>query len=282
MKPNLIIIGSQKCGTTSLHAYLNHHPEIAMSDTKELNFFSYPTTWERGVKWYESQFQGIGNIRGEASPSYTMYPVFLDVPNRMHSVIPDAKLIYIVRDPIDRIISHYLHQWYRNRVDGAFQDLFSDLTNKKVQHFINTSRYHMQLSKYLDYFDMSRISVISLEDLYASPEQTLGNIFRFLEIDDKVFPNECTKALHVTQLKVRPTRASRFVFSKNPFTRPLHKILSRALSEPTKLRLRAIIGKKQKKPEINGSTRNQLIALLRDDVAQFRELTGKSFRTWNI
>jgi hypothetical protein len=282
VKPNLIIIGSQKCGTTSLHTYLNMHSEVAMSDIKELNFFSYPTTWQRGVNWYESQFDGVEKIRGEASPSYTMYPNFVDVPKRMQSVIPDAKLIYIVRDPIDRIVSHYLHQWYRNKVDGSFGDMFSDLTNKKIQHLINTSRYHLQLNQYLEYYDLSQILVLSLEDLKASPGETLGKVFRFLEIDDKVVPIECSKPLNVTQSKFRPTQVSRVLFSKHPFTRSLRKFLGKILSETTKSQLRTFVGKKQKKPDIDPAARERLVVLLRDDIARFRVLTGESFKAWSI
>ena len=115
MKPNLIIIGAQKCGSSSLHRYLDHHSDISMSKTKELVFFVESLNWKNGIKWYESQFEGTGKIQSESSPSYTMYPTFAGTPKLMHSLIPDAKLICIVRDPINRIVSHYLHQSYRKK-----------------------------------------------------------------------------------------------------------------------------------------------------------------------
>jgi hypothetical protein len=83
--PNLIVIGAQKCGTTSLHYYLSLHPEIAMSRTKELHFFS--RRWRRGLRWYERQFRDPAPIRGESSPSYAFYPVWRDVPERMAEVV---------------------------------------------------------------------------------------------------------------------------------------------------------------------------------------------------
>ncbi len=74
MLPNLIVIGAQKCGTTSLHDYLGRHPEIRMSAEKELNFFQLERNWHRGVHWYEKQFPGGTAIRGETSPGYTYFP----------------------------------------------------------------------------------------------------------------------------------------------------------------------------------------------------------------
>src|SRR4051812_14286994 len=114
MLPNLIIIGAQKCGTTSLHKYLHCHPEVEMSKPKELDFFaekSTKSTWFKGSEWYKSCFpQSDAKIYGESSPSYTGYPIFKNVPARMHGLIPDAKLIYLVRDPIQRVVSAYIQQ----------------------------------------------------------------------------------------------------------------------------------------------------------------------------
>jgi len=108
MLPNFIIIGAQKCGTTSLHHYLDQHDEIVMSKVKELNFFNEELNWSKGLKWYEAHFQGEGKMRGEASPHYTNYPMSPGVAKRMKEIVPDAKIIYLVRDPVERLISAYL------------------------------------------------------------------------------------------------------------------------------------------------------------------------------
>src|SRR5918992_682833 len=112
MLPNLIVIGAQKCGTSALHHYLHLHPDICMSAQKELNFFVESKNWSKGLAWYESNFRGKdgkAKIYGEASPDYTGYPAAPGVPARMHSIVPDAKLILMVRHPVDRIISQYIH-----------------------------------------------------------------------------------------------------------------------------------------------------------------------------
>jgi hypothetical protein len=282
MKPNLIIIGSQKCGTSSLHYYLDLHPEVSMSGLKELDFFIDRENWQKGVQWYESQFTGNAKIHGESSPSYTMYPNFSGVPQRMHSQIPDAKLIYIVRDPIERIVSHYLHQWYGKRQDNSFFEVLADPTNDKTRHYINTSSYHLQISQYIEFYDFSQICVVSLEDLKTSPEKTLGKVFRFLRIDDTFFPPESATVVNATQSKMRMNRLGEFLLSKTPFIHSLHRITGGILPDSVKRRVRSLMDEKQDRPELNPQLRQTLQAALHDDIAKFRELTGQSFQQWSM
>ena len=107
--PNLIIIGGLKCGTTSIHHYLGLHPEIQMSKPKELNFFVAELNWDLGLDWYASRFDDRFPVRGESSPHYTNLPRFTGVAERIREHCPDARLIYMVRDPIKRILSHWVH-----------------------------------------------------------------------------------------------------------------------------------------------------------------------------
>ena len=95
MLPNLIVIGAAKCGTTSLHEYLNEHPEISMSSEKELYFFVEEKNLGKGLAWYESQFDPSAPVRGESSPGYSALPLYRGVPERMAETIPDAKLVVI-------------------------------------------------------------------------------------------------------------------------------------------------------------------------------------------
>lgn len=103
MRPNLVVIGAAKCGTTSLHEYLNAHPQIAMSREKELDFFVAEKNWSRGLDWYEAQFEDAP-IRGESSVSYAAFPEYQGVPERIVRALPDARVIYLVRDPVERVV----------------------------------------------------------------------------------------------------------------------------------------------------------------------------------
>ena len=109
MLPTFITIGAMKCGTHSLHQYLDLHPEIAMSQRKELNFFLTEAKFAQGLEWYSAQIAGNGTARGESSPNYSKCHMFPGVAERMHATLPDIKLIYLVRDPVERAVSHYVH-----------------------------------------------------------------------------------------------------------------------------------------------------------------------------
>ena len=195
--PNLIIIGAMKCATTSLHYYLNLHPEISMSKEKELNFFipQYDWyqrgNWHRGVEWYRSHFASTTKIQGESSPNYTYRPFFGGVAERMHAVVPGAKLIYILRDPIERIISQYIHQYAGEKEDRSISEA---LANFKRNFYISRSLYAMQLEEFLNFFPQSQILVITQEDLQRQRQQTLQTVFRFLNVDPAFYTPKFSRA----------------------------------------------------------------------------------------
>jgi len=108
-RPNLFVIGAMKSGTSSLHATLAAHPQIFMCRKKEPDYFIEQCNWSRGERWYLSLFARAGDkpIIGESSTGYTQAPRFHGVPQRIRGFRPDARFVYIMRDPIERTISHY-------------------------------------------------------------------------------------------------------------------------------------------------------------------------------
>ena len=177
--PNLVVIGAQKCGTSGLHYQLGLHPEIWMSRPKELNFFIEERSWSRGEDWYRAYFDARARVRGESSPNYTAYPQHLGVPERMRSVIPDAKLIYVVRDPLERIAAHWVHNYAKRREKG---DLRATLTHANTSYVVR-SQYHMQLQQFLAHYPLEQTLVIEQEELRTAPEATLRRVFEFVGVD---------------------------------------------------------------------------------------------------
>jgi hypothetical protein len=178
--PNLVVIGGLKCGTTSLHHYLNLHPEIGMSRPKELNFFVSELNWPLGRDWYASHFDPAERVRGESSPHYTNRPRFDGVAERLAETAPDARLIYMVRDPIDRMLSHYLHN-----VGGGYDDrpLAEALADPDTA-YVDRGRYFFQLEPYLERFERDRIELVSREELKADRAGTMRRVFAFLGVDE--------------------------------------------------------------------------------------------------
>jgi hypothetical protein len=180
-RPNFFILGAAKCGTTSLHHYLDQHPHISMSRVKEPCVFSNPRWWPRSDN-YRGLFDCRAPRRGESSTSYTRYPAEGDAAPRIHEAVPDAKLIYLVRDPVERLIADYVHHaangLERRPINEALRD-FRDPEN----FYVCTSRYAMQVRRYLDYFDASALLVIEQSELRDQRDEILQKVFAFLGVD---------------------------------------------------------------------------------------------------
>jgi Sulfotransferase family len=181
MLPNFLLIGAMKAGTTSLYRYLREHPQVFMPPEKELHFFAAPERWSRGRDWYEARFAAAADgavAVGEASPTYAMYPEFAAVPERVAALLPDARLLYTVRHPIERMRSHYLHQVRRGREHAPIERaLVAD------PRYLDTSRYALQLERYLDRFPAERLLVITAEELRDDRLATVGRVLEFLGAD---------------------------------------------------------------------------------------------------
>src|SRR6202789_1776123 len=157
--PSLVTTGGRKSGTTSIHHYFGLHPEIQMSKPKELNFFVTELNWDLGLDWYASRFDDRFKVRGESSPHYTNLPRYEGVAERIRTHCPDAKLIYMVRDPIKRILSHWVHATGAGYETRDMVEVLSDPNNQ----YVNRSRFWMQLQPYLERFDHADIEVITQE-----------------------------------------------------------------------------------------------------------------------
>src|SRR5580704_16187248 len=149
-RPNLFIIGAMKSGTTTLHEYLDSHPQIAMSRVKEPGFFVEELTHRQGEDWYLSLFDqdSCFRYRGESSTHYTKLPVYQGVAERLFRFSPDARLIYIMRNPFERTMSHYWHN-VRDTLYG--RERRSPLKAIREQpDYVAFGDYAMQLEPYID------------------------------------------------------------------------------------------------------------------------------------
>jgi hypothetical protein len=182
--PDFIIIGATKAGTTSLDFYLSLHPEIHMARPKEPRFFIDAAEpmgrWGNGVDWYRGLFRSEKRICGEASPAYTHAPALPGVPERMARVVPEARLVYLVREPLERLKSHFLMQC---RQKGESLGLADFLASNPEARCLLASHYGSQLQGYLDWFPSAQILVVESEELARNRATTLRRIFEFLGVD---------------------------------------------------------------------------------------------------
>ncbi len=182
--PNFLVVGAEKAGTTTLATMLSQHPEIFMCAPKEPMFFSYHN-WDKGLDWYASLFKGGDAYKaiGEASPVYTWAPYDNKPPQRIYECLGDIKYIYILRHPIDRMISHYRHalfwQWIPDNT--SFEEAL-----RVVPAIKNCSRYFFQIQQYLPYTCREQWHIFTLEELTQDPKTVQQALYNFLEIDNQV------------------------------------------------------------------------------------------------
>jgi Sulfotransferase family len=241
--PNLVVIGAMKCGTSALHRLLDCHPDISMSEPKELNFFFGPDqadggswatgNWHRGVAWYARQFDARATVRGESSPGYTS-PAHPEAARRMAALVPGARLLYLVRDPVERAVSQYRH----HHAEGSERRRLAEALLDPDSQYLARSRYHDRLAPFLAHFERRAIAILCQEELLAEQRRTLRAVFELLQVDGRRWPGA--------------PGAGRGQASDRPPPRP------------------------------GGRLRERLAAALRDDADRLRELAGRDFPAWSV
>lgn len=284
--PTFFIVGAAKAGTTSLHYYLDQHPEIQMSAHKEPNFFSGPeddVSSPRSKRIthldkYENLFDPAVDVRGEASVGYTNYPRRKGVPERIKELVPDAKFIYLVRDPIARTVSQYHH---RIAVEGerrSLREALSDLSDYSI--YVGHSLYATQVELYLPHFSQDKMLVLDHADLLADRRSTLRQIFTFLSVDDTIDSSRFDEELNTNrEHRVYPPGYKRLLRPVLPA--PLRWI-PRSARHSIRRSVERMFMRQIEKSDLDEETRVRLEERYKGEVERLRALTGKSFPSWSI
>lgn len=207
-KPDFMILGAMKSGTTSLYYYLTQHPQIVPAMTKEVHFFDGgreggSDDYQRGISYYSSYFPYTSELKGkkqtfEATPSYIFHPL---VPERIHETLPDVKMIVLLRNPTQRAISHYFHkkrtgvetmpmmeafQQEEARLEPIYRS--KDYFNKDLRDFSYKLRGHYaeQLERYFKLFPREQLLILSSDDFFANTQDCLNRIFKFIDLEMNV------------------------------------------------------------------------------------------------
>lgn len=196
--PTFLVIGAMKCGTTTLDRYFRSHPQVSVPKVKETDFFSRQSIWDRGLTWYESLFDADNSVaRGECCPSYKMADRYPTAASRIGATIPNARLVYMVREPLSRVISMYKHYVYRGEERRPFP-----VAIEADPRYLSASLYGWHLRMYQKYFDPGRIAVFSTEELERDPRLIINSICRFIGIP--IRPEEGYPHAHRSDTKRRP------------------------------------------------------------------------------
>lgn len=180
-----------KSGTSSLFRYLGQHPEVCLSKPKEINFFSNQEPETKTIADYQKLWRPNKNhtVLLEGSTNYSKHPAFPGVPKAINDYQIDPYLIYIVRNPIDRLVSHYNHSILRNRKIEILD-----------QYLVNVSSYHLQLAQYRKYFNKEKIHIVDFHEMVADTQRTVSRIFNFMNLKD--CPIQADKVHNKTRKKL--------------------------------------------------------------------------------
>jgi hypothetical protein len=204
-KPDFLLIGAQKAGTTWISSMIRQHPEICMPKKKEIHFFNKRKNFKKGIKWYKRKFKKCGKekIVGEATPNYLWTNKnkkemkesnrVKNIPKKVYKSCKDTKLIVSIREPLDRAISAY-----KTLIRGGHISPRRSITEVYHRHGIVTmGDYETHIRKWLEYFDSSQfLFLVFEEDIKKNKKSTLKKIYKFLNVDDKYVPNRIDEKKH--------------------------------------------------------------------------------------
>lgn len=266
---NAIIIGVQKCGTTTLANWISQHPQVQFCSQKEPDFFSRNPDWKEGLDAYHNLY-GIGESFSddklwiEASTSYSWYLEFPDVATRLHEYNPELKLIYIVREPISRIKSHYKH----NFLKGHTKKSFSKAVVKEPEYLAHSS-YEVQARPFLNSFQRENLLFLKFEDLITREDTVLTKVFDFLDLPPVIGRDK---------FDFSPQNVSDSLKKVSPLKKFIAPLV-RFLPLNWRLQLRKVFYRNHT-VELDTSPRleAQLYQLLLSDIQAFNNLTGIDYR----
>lgn len=264
-KPLVVTIGAMKAGTSSLHWWMDLHPELSMSRRKELNYFTHAKPPIGGMRTYRAMLAGTGRIVGESSVNYTKYTLFPGVPERIAEHVPRAKFIYVLREPVSRALSHYHHNVSHGRERRSVSQAFADLS---ANHYVATSCYHDQFLRFAPHFDRGQFLFLDFAQLRDDPDAAMLQIFEFLGVDATFRHPDFGKVFHDSSRKGQP----------NALGAPIANI---PVVRHLRYALPAVFEKPLEKPQFPAELRDALTERLSADAAAIRAESGLALASWS-
>ena len=273
--PNFIIVGAMKCATSSLHEQLAKQPGFFMSTPKEPNFFSNNEQYAKGEEWYNNLFRTSAEqaFIGESSTHYTKLPTYPETLARLQRYFEHPpKIIYVIRHPIDRLISQYIHEWTQNVIKV-------DINQALALHpeLISYSRYHYQISPYIKAFGKENVLLVPFMGLKKRPQQELERICHFLGYEGNAEWKVDMQQANVSAERIRKFPLYSLVVDSAPAAFIRRTFIPQSLRDAIKHRFTM-----NKRPELSNENRKMLEAQFNQDLAQLNTLLGTEIACQNF
>ena len=257
MRPDFLIVGAMKCGTSTLAVQLGLQDGIFVTTPKEPNFFSDDDVFAKGLGWYESLFRDArpGDIKGEASTHYTKLPLHPRTIERMSGVLVAPKIIYIIRNPIQRLVSHYIHEW-------SLEKMKADIATELEAHpeMIDYGCYGMQIEPFVQTFGAENVLLTSLEAMKVDPQGELEAVCRFIGLETSPVWHPDAGAQNVSAERYRRLPMQRLLV-ENPVAAALRRTLIPKAWRERVRKARSMTAR----PEIPDALRDRLAEVFLED-----------------
>jgi hypothetical protein len=277
--PDFLVIGARQGGATPLVDYLRRHPGIFVPPGDDgIRFFS-GHEWHRGVEWYAGLFADAapGQVAGERSNFYTRYPLAPEAPARAASVVPGARLLYVIRHPIDRIEAHYL----ANRVEWETAPI-DEAVRARPDEYVAPSRYATQVERWLDHFPPEQLLVLLDDDLKAAPTSTVEAAARFVGADAALAAAAVTSVNPFRRGEPRQAGGTLRRLRRSPAARRVARVVPTGARARARRVLSTPLPQATAQSRLSESTRAWVLEQLDDDLRRLRRHVGPSFGAWGL
>jgi Sulfotransferase family len=275
--PTFFIIGASKAGTTSLHRYLGLHPEIAMTEPKEPHLMVGPG-WRDKARAYGELFEREADVRGESSTGYSSPSINPDAPGNIAELAPEARLVYLVRDPVERAVAQYAQHVIYGRESEPIERAVRPGDPTSV--YFDGSRYATVVESFLRHFDAQSILVIDHRELWGSRRAVLARVFAHVGADP-TFWDEEFEAEHNVRSDNRTLPGPVRRFQQSGLNRALKRRLPEGLRRRVAPRVRRALGR-EVRPDPSPALRAALAEALAPEADRLRELTSQRFAHWSV
>lgn len=268
--PDFIGIGAQRAGTTRLYELLKQHPEICMPrHRKEVHYFD--RYYHKGERWYRSLFDHCkGRCTGEITPAYIYGE---GCAERIYALLPDVKLIAVLRSPIDRAYSQFKFTIREKGYSGSFTDFLEE-----HEDAIERGLYFKQISRYLDYFPRENMKILLFEDMVANPEKEMSEVFAFLGVDTSFTPIDMVKRVNPSQI---PRLHGLYVLGKRVTTKLHDHDLIWMIEGLKKVGMKRLFFARPRRshfPELAVDAYNHLRQFYEEDVIELSSLLNRNLK----
>ncbi|MBK0329342.1 sulfotransferase domain-containing protein [Rhodobacteraceae bacterium F11138] len=219
--PDFLVIGAMKCGTSTLATQLAAQDGVFMTTPKEPNFFSDDDVYAQGPDWYASLFRNARteDLKGEASTHYTKLPTYPETLERMQAMLAAPRLVYMIRNPVKRAESHYIHEWTETRLGDDAEQAFTQCTE-----IVEYGCYGMQIAPFAKTYGATNIHLTSLEQIKTDPDREFAAIAAFLGLPESAAWKHDLPAQNVSSERIRRLPMQDLLID-NPVARGLRRTL---------------------------------------------------------